>query len=188
MDTNGERIIQLTDNPTDDQFPSWSPDGQNIAFSSMKDGNFEIFTMSEDGSNLTRVTHDPVDNAWDDTYPTWSPDNFTLSEEPWFGPPFIARDTDGDFQPDDLDTRVSTEDFALYIGFPFRNMENGMGWNMKSDLGGMVMKSMLSWEDGDSGFYFKNLPFFSPSPSDASIQLIVDEADMQEITFEIVEP
>jgi dipeptidyl aminopeptidase/acylaminoacyl peptidase len=188
MDTDAESVTRLTENPTEDQYPTWSPDGQQIAFSSVQEGNYEIFVMNADGSDLTQVTHDPTDNAWDDTYPTWSPNNFTFSEEPWFGPPFIARDTDGDFQPDNLDPRVSIEDFVLFIGFPFRNMENGMAWNMEINLGGMVMNNILFWEDGNSGVYFKNIPFFSPSPSDASIQLIVDEKVLQEITFEIVEP
>jgi hypothetical protein len=67
-------------------------------------------------------------------------------------------------------------------------MEDGQQWNMKIDLGGMVGNNILFWEDGNSGMYFKNLPFFSPSPSDASVKLIVDEEVLQEVHFEVVEP
>jgi Tol biopolymer transport system component len=53
-----------------DNFPSWSPDGQNIVFQSNRDGNQEIYTMSADGSNPTRLTK----NTDRDGMPSWSPD------------------------------------------------------------------------------------------------------------------
>lgn len=50
--------------------PKFSPDGTRIAFASSRDGNFEIYTMRVDGSDLRRLTSHPgSDNA-----PTWSPD------------------------------------------------------------------------------------------------------------------
>lgn len=41
-----------------------------IAFTSDRDGNWEIYVMNADGSGQTNLTK----NAADDTYPTWSPD------------------------------------------------------------------------------------------------------------------
>ena len=111
-----------------------------------------------------------------------------MTEEPWFGPPIIARDSDGDFQPDSFEPSVTTQDILIFIGFPFRNMEDGMQWTMDIDLGGMDMSNILFWENGTSGFYFSNIPFMSPSPSDASIKLVLEEEVLQEISFEIVEP
>ena len=49
--------------------PDWSPDGRQIAFTSNRDGNPELYIVDVDGSNLTRLTHNPAI----DTSPTWSP-------------------------------------------------------------------------------------------------------------------
>ena len=43
-----------------DFYPSFSPDGSKIAFSSDRDGNYEIYVMNADGSNQTRLTNNPA--------------------------------------------------------------------------------------------------------------------------------
>jgi TolB protein len=48
---------------------SWSPDGAWIVFSSDRDSNREIYTMSADGSNPVNLTGD---KGYDDS-PAWSP-------------------------------------------------------------------------------------------------------------------
>jgi Tol biopolymer transport system component len=53
-----------------DMSPSWSPDGKRIAFASNQSGNMEIYSMSRDGSNRTRLTNTPAYEA----RPSWSPD------------------------------------------------------------------------------------------------------------------
>jgi len=58
-----------------DLYPTWSPDGTRLAFASKRDGNWEIYTMDRDGSNLIRLTHDPAD----DTNPTWSPEGSRIA-------------------------------------------------------------------------------------------------------------
>ena len=50
--------------------PAWSPDGEQIAFATDRDGNLEIYVMAADGSNPTRLT----DNPAEDSNPGWSPD------------------------------------------------------------------------------------------------------------------
>ena len=72
MDADGNNLRNLTNNPGSDESPSWSPDGQKIAFQSDPDGgkNFEIYVMDADGNNLRNLTNHP---AWDGA-PSWSPD------------------------------------------------------------------------------------------------------------------
>ena len=57
-----------------DEFPAFSPDGSRIAFSSGRDGNFEIYTMDAadensdgNGDNPKRLTNDPAS----DSKPDW---------------------------------------------------------------------------------------------------------------------
>ena len=56
---------------TDDDYPSWSPDGKKVIFSSRRDNNGEIYIMNADGSNPTRLTDNPA-HDWD---PSISSDN-----------------------------------------------------------------------------------------------------------------
>ena len=49
-------IRRLTQHSAADVSPSWSPDGQHIAFVSDRDVNHEIYVMDSDGSNLRRLT------------------------------------------------------------------------------------------------------------------------------------
>jgi Tol biopolymer transport system component len=49
---------------------NWSPDGSKIAYTSNLDGDFEIYTISSDGTNQQQLTN----NSYNDAYPSWSPD------------------------------------------------------------------------------------------------------------------
>ena len=50
VDADGAGLTQLTTDPGNDIQPTWSPDGSRIAFSSDRDGAYEIYTMAADGS------------------------------------------------------------------------------------------------------------------------------------------
>ena len=76
MNSNGSEQTRLTDNPANDFYPDWSPDGTKIVFWSDRDGtnNGEIYIMNPDGSEQTRLT----DNPTIDTTPDWSPNGESI--------------------------------------------------------------------------------------------------------------
>jgi len=49
MNANGSGQVNLTMNPADDLYPTWSPDGQWIGFTSNRDSNQEIYIMRTTG-------------------------------------------------------------------------------------------------------------------------------------------
>jgi len=57
MNPDGSGQIDLSNNPSSDVGPKWSPDGSKIAFLSDRDGYYEIYVMNADGSDQTRITH-----------------------------------------------------------------------------------------------------------------------------------
>lgn len=56
MNPDGSGYTQLTNNPATDFYPSLTPDGQYIIFSSRRDDRFEVYRMQLDGSDQTRLT------------------------------------------------------------------------------------------------------------------------------------
>jgi Tol biopolymer transport system component len=71
----GQSPRRLTDHPADELRPAWSPDGQQIAFNSDRDGNWEIYVVRLDGADLRRLTDSP---DWE-IFPAWSPDGTRIA-------------------------------------------------------------------------------------------------------------
>jgi Tol biopolymer transport system component len=69
MEPDGSNQSQVTFNKYDDNFISWSPDGEQVVFRSYRDGDAEIFIMNADGTNIRQLT----DNESCDRGPKWSP-------------------------------------------------------------------------------------------------------------------
>jgi len=72
--TDGQAVIQLTNDEADYAFPTFSPDGKQIAFSSTRAGNWDIYTMDADGRNIVQVTSGPIQHI----HPSFSPDGNRL--------------------------------------------------------------------------------------------------------------
>ena len=70
MRPDGSAPTRLTEDPADDLYPAWYPDGSRLAFTSGRHGSWDIYTMPSEGGAPVRVTQDPG-NEW---YPAWSPD------------------------------------------------------------------------------------------------------------------
>jgi len=58
-DVDGSNLTRLTDNPRYDAEATLSRDGEWIVFTSMRDGDLDIYKMRTDGSELTRLTDTP---------------------------------------------------------------------------------------------------------------------------------
>jgi Tol biopolymer transport system component len=81
MHADGTHPLQVVAGSTETN-PEASLNGQQVAFMSQRDGNWEVYVVNLDGSNLRRLTRNPAN----DGLPTWSPDGRHLA---------FATDRDG---------------------------------------------------------------------------------------------
>src|SRR6185369_6661345 len=73
---DGTGLRRLTDDEFKDRQPRWSPDGRRIAFYSNRGGQYEIWTLHADGSQLERAATASGRRAY---HPVWSPDGRWLA-------------------------------------------------------------------------------------------------------------
>ncbi|MEE1759901.1 amidohydrolase family protein [Streptomyces sp. SP18BB07] len=71
----GGKAVALTPAGLEPNRPTYSPDGELVAFCAYQGGGFHLWTMRPDGSGLTQRT----DGPWDDRAPAWSPDGTRLA-------------------------------------------------------------------------------------------------------------
>lgn len=98
---DGSNLRKLTSNKVIDFWPGWSPDGKQIvfssnrdgdprytikdAFSSKREGSFQIYVMNADGQNVRRLTNTTAN----DFSPAWSPDGKQIA---------FSSNRDGNFE------------------------------------------------------------------------------------------
>ena len=83
MNADGQGLLDLSQHPDNgypgigkgwDSGPEFSPNGQSIAFQTIREGNQDIYVMQSDGSNKTNITRSSeLDLEFD-----WSPDGGTI--------------------------------------------------------------------------------------------------------------
>jgi Tol biopolymer transport system component/DNA-binding winged helix-turn-helix (wHTH) protein len=97
------QLVQLTSSDGLDCFPSFSPDGKSIAYSSDRSGTFEIYLRQSNGGEI-QLTRDGAENV----EPAWSPDGQWIAYHSeknggiWVMPTFggsVRRLTDFGSQP-----------------------------------------------------------------------------------------
>ena len=71
MPIEGGTATRITGGPAFEMQPRFNPDGSRIAYTSDRDGLWNIWTMSPDGSNTRQVSKEA---RWFINSPTWSPD------------------------------------------------------------------------------------------------------------------
>ena len=83
--TEDGRLRQLTFNEDEDWSHGFSPDGTRIAFTSDRDGDYEIYLMNTDGTGTIQLT----DNDHQEWTASWSPDGTRIA---------FTSDRDGDYE------------------------------------------------------------------------------------------
>ncbi|MEK7353928.1 MAG: CARDB domain-containing protein [Chloroflexota bacterium] len=63
MNADSTNLTQLTNNSAWDWQPQWGPDGAKIAFSTNRDGNWEVYVMDASGANQAPLSNNPA-NDW----------------------------------------------------------------------------------------------------------------------------
>jgi Tol biopolymer transport system component len=75
VSADGGLPVKLTDKGANTD-PSWSPDGKRIAFTSDRDGDYEIYLLDVGGDRLVQLTYN---EGVDDVDPSWSPDGASIA-------------------------------------------------------------------------------------------------------------
>ncbi len=129
---SGGLVRKLTNNgggpnPVTNWNPSWSPDGSRIAFASNMSGQFQIYIINPDGTNLTPVTTGGGD------WPTWSPDSSTIAFQSTRGgnSEIYSVPAPVSSPPGNLSATVGNQSVALYWNMP---PSIPQGFNIYADL------------------------------------------------------
>lgn len=87
MNADGSGLTQVTHDDAYDAFPSWSPDGTEIVYTSYRGDDYipgclgstlcpgDLYVIGVDGTNERQLTDDPADESM----PSWSPDGGTIA-------------------------------------------------------------------------------------------------------------
>ena len=61
------QTFYVTRDVANDEDPTWSPDGRYIAFTSDRNGSYQIFVIGVDGRDMRQLTRNGVNK-----HPSWS--------------------------------------------------------------------------------------------------------------------
>jgi eukaryotic-like serine/threonine-protein kinase len=73
INADGTDLRPLTTVPGADIEPAWSPDGTRIAFTSLRDGRWEVYVITVENRTVIRLTTSVGGNLEGSSQPAWSP-------------------------------------------------------------------------------------------------------------------
>lgn len=153
MDDDGTNQTFLTANNLLDTFAHVSPDGEKIAFTSQRDGNFNVYTMDIDGTNQKRVTLLGVEDA----HASWSPDGTELvfhSRRGLHAPALeiYRKNADGSGQATRLTHDATTADGNNFDAFPVWSPSgNRIAWTRNSNTSDTTLDTFtMNANDGSN--------------------------------------
>ena len=59
INLDGSGLIKITSDARANFYPTWSPDRSQLAFSSNRDGDWDIYVMNADGSRVRQLVDSP---------------------------------------------------------------------------------------------------------------------------------
>jgi serine/threonine protein kinase/Tol biopolymer transport system component len=77
INVDGSGLKQLTPSPGSDFEPAWSPDGTRIAFTSVRGGFRQIYSLDVESLEVTLLTN--TTDAIESSQPSWSPDGTKIA-------------------------------------------------------------------------------------------------------------
>jgi tricorn protease len=86
-DEDGKNVKRITANKARDVYPRFSPDGKWIAFSSDRNGNFDVFIVPSEGGAAKQLTF----HSADDNVLGWTPDSRAVLFASSRGDDFMAK-------------------------------------------------------------------------------------------------
>ncbi len=151
MDIDGENQTKITDNKTLEsaQRPRFSPDGKYIVFdASDKSDNMDIYIISTDGNDLTRITL----NQSSDTQPYWSTDGYIYfvsdrgnqkgNYNIWRFK--IANDnTSPTYSPEEVKATTTSQPSPI----SYHEVQDGETISQIADKYGITISDIVNWND-----------------------------------------
>lgn len=150
VNMDGSNVSPLTFSPIGDYDPAWSPNGDLIAFSTIRDFNRpQVWTVNINDGTLTNLSNN-AGSGVSDFQPDWSPDGewlvFSSVRGTTNSPNLWIMDTVGNVAPELNDTNNRTNQFADWGGrngdtIFFTQMNGtpklfGIEWNAETQTSG----------------------------------------------------